>query len=351
MPGMRSETSPGRRRRRLWLSICVVLGVLAAGYSGYWLVLRAETLAAVDAWAEQRRAEGWQVDLASPHVAGFPAALRVAYSRASLRAPASLGDWIWTGERLELDVDPAAPTHPVARLHGTQTLNLLISGFQQQFTGAAREFGADVSVVDGTSTIRARDLTLRSLRGDTVRIGTASARLRPTGDADLAFNVSAEDVLLPVGTEAALGRRIDAAAIRGSVIGPLPGGPWPAAIWTWRDAGGYVQVDRMRVDYGPLDMAGSGRVSLDRGGQPVGQLNARLSGAGAAVDALRAAGAIRDSDAAGLKVAIAVLKRTPEGGGTPVVDVPVSVRNRTLFVGPAAVLRLPRIQWWRSASM
>lgn len=351
MPRMRSETVFGRGRRRRWLGICVVLAVLAAGYSGYWLVLRAKTLAAVDAWAEQRRAEGWQVGLASPHVAGFPTVLRVSYPGASLHAPESLGDWAWTGERLELEVDPVAPAHPIARVHGTQTLDMLISGFQQRLTAAARELGADVSVADGTTTIRARDLTLRSPRGDTVRMGAASARLRHTDDADLAIDVSAEDVLLPDRAAWALGRRIDAAAFRGSVIGSLPGGPWPAAIWTWRNAGGYVEIDRMRVDYGPLDMEGRGRVSLDSGGQPVGQINAHLSGAGATVDALRDAGAIRESDAAGLKVAIAVLKRTPEDGGPPVVDVPVFVRNRTVYVGPAAVLRLPRIQWWRLASM
>lgn len=59
-------------RRLLWL-----VGVFALIWSGWWFFAATSLQTGIAQWFEDRRAEGWQADLADTHISGFPTSIGV----------------------------------------------------------------------------------------------------------------------------------------------------------------------------------------------------------------------------------------------------------------------------------
>ena len=71
-----------------------------------------------------------------------------------------------------------------------------------------------------------------------------------------------------------------------SLFGPLPTGNTNAAVQTWRDAGGTVEIHSFHILWGPLGIDSAGTVALDGEMRPIGALTADITGYGDVIDAL-----------------------------------------------------------------
>lgn len=162
----------------------------------------------------------------------------------------------------------------------------------------------------------------------------------------LALTLAAAGVELPAAAAAPLGERVGRAELAFEVIGQVPGAGSPQAqAHAWRDAGGYVQVPRLLLDWGPLSLSADARLALDQAAQPSGAGSARLSGLGPTLESLADAGFIPRQTAQAGRAIVALLQRAPAGGGPPVVELPLLLRDRTLSAGRFTLLRLPPIAW------
>lgn len=70
-----------------------------------------------------------------------------------------------------------------------------------------------------------------------------------------------------------------------------------------------------------------------------------MQGLGATLDALAAVGQIPRQAAQAGRTIVAFMQRTPAGGGAPVVELPLTLSNRTLSTGRFVLLQLPPIAW------
>jgi hypothetical protein len=86
-------------------------------------------------------------------------------------------------------------------------------------------------------------------------------------------------------------------------------------------------------------------MALDGDMQPIGALTARIGGFFETIDALRAKGMLGAREAVTAKLVLGVLSKRPAGGGARILTVPLSLQHRTLYAGPVALGRVPRLAW------
>ncbi len=158
--------------------------------------------------------------------------------------------------------------------------------------------------------------------------------------------VSLTDARLDPDLVETIGRKLDRLAGEVALRGPLVAGQnGPEELARWRDAGGTVELSEFSLVWGPLRLAGAGTIALDNALQPVGAISARISGLDRLLDLLDRAGQVRPQQAAIARIALAVLTRAPADGGPPEAQVPITIQDRQVSIGPVRLLRLPPITW------
>ena len=265
------------------------------------------------------------------------------------------GGVAWRGERVGLGVALLRPRRLVVTVGGAQDLRL---GGLPALSFTADSFALEMPLETG-GPARSADFGAAGLRVRTPAGEATVARLAGhgetraaagPGEAPLAVVASADQSCLP-DRAWALGPRIAAASLDAALTGKLaPGkltpetGPaWSAAAW--RDGGGTLEVRRFAVGWGPLGLTGSATLALDAQLQPMGDANVRIVGAAETVDALAAAHILAPRAAQAAGGVLALFARAPEGGGPPQVEVPLTLRDRTLALGGFPLVRIPVWVW------
>lgn len=341
---------------RLLIGILAVLAVLAAAHTGLWLFATGRLEDELAAWQAQNRAAGWMVSAGAPVRAGWPLAAAIEVPDLAIAGGEAdiPGGLIWRVAHAELAMDLLAPRQLSVTVTGPQHLRLSVLP-EVGFT--AERFVLTIALDPGASVLAA-DLAASGLHaagmGGSFDIATLAlhtdSRLGAGKDEDaLAMTGSAEAIGLPPapgGRPWAFGPRIASISFDAGLTGPLP----PIADLTaraaaWRDGGGRLVLRRLALGWGPLGLSGKATATLDATLQPQGSATVQLVGYDATLDALAAAGVVAQRAALVAKGVLGILARPPEGGGTPRVELPVTLRDRTLTAGRFPLLRLPELLW------
>ena len=134
-------------------------------------------------------------------------------------------------------------------------------------------------------------------------------------------------------------------SFKARLIGTIKNGPLEQSLEDWRDGGGTIELEKLRVQHGPLKINTNGTLALDGGLQPIGALTAQLVGFFETIDALKRLGVVKARDAVTAKMVLGVLSRMPEGGGPAILNLALTAQNRYLYLGPVRLLELPEIKW------
>lgn len=307
---------PPPRWRRLsgvaWAGV-VVTGV-AGLYIAYWMLAANRVDAGLRAWTAAQADRGLEISFEDLDVGGFPLWLR-----AVIDAPAVAGQkgdrpWRWQTGRMTLTARPWDLSRVMFDLSGHHELSLDKGDWQMDFAATASQ-----------------------LSGSVDRGGEDGSFLM--------LSIDAAGVTLPEEDDLPFGNLVTAAGLRARVLGPVPAAPWPDLLTGWRDAGGTIEIDRLHGDYGPLKIDLDGTVALDTEMQPEGAATARVAGTGKALTALRDRGVITAADAITARLVLMALKRVPGADGRQAVELPITLQDRILYAGPAAVASLPRLVW------
>ena len=334
--------------------------VAAAAWSGLWFHLAGEFRAGIERWTEQRRAEGWAVAWRTLEIVGFPLVWKANITAPQTTRTGTAPHWFWRGpERLTLHYRPWSPRSFALAAPGRHIFGPDAGVAESTVTmdaGAAEgrlELGSDGRprrlslAIDGAS---ARSGAITPVTVATIRASLAAPQpetpavephRRPTARLDIEL----AGLRLPENTRPVLGHTVGRAALGATLLGRLPPAPLTESLAVWRDDGGTVEIERLALGWGPLSANGDGTLALDEALQPQAALSARISGYAETVDALVRAGTVRPEHAFVAKLALGALARTPEGGGPAEIAVPITIQDRQLFVGPVALIRLPRIEW------
>jgi hypothetical protein len=343
--------------RKRWVMAAGAVLVLAAAYSGYWFWLARQLNRDLDAWIGAWRALGYRIDAARAGVSGFPLALRLDIGDLTIASPPAPRHWTWTklvGLTL-LEVEPWRPLVVAVTFSGSHRLELADGPMTRTLELSARAGTAVIDLAPAGQAeqlaLGASDIRMSEPGVDATTIGSAHviARLPPTPPVDHTessadFDFALDDVMLPPTQAGPLGSRIATIEFRGRLMGSVPMGRLGQSLARWREAGGTVELTRVDGAWGPLGITASGTMALDQALQPVAAGTARVRGYAEAIDKAVAAGFMTPSEGLAAKLALGATAPPAAGGGA--ADVPVTIQNGFLSVGPLPLLQMPHIEWW-----
>jgi hypothetical protein len=343
-PNMRRWTLPV-------LTALAVLLVPIGAYTVFWLIVAARIKDGVSAWAQTAQSQKIEASWQQIRISGFPTAFRAELETADLRdgtlspspelhipalsgsaRPWDLLDW------------------QIAAQHGLSA-ELPGAGARPPVKLAARAAAGALSIAPeggGTLWLTLQDSIAEA--GERVRISSADGWVilppKPAqGHADptVAVALDLRQVQLPVATRG-LGDTIDELAFGLTVKGVVPGGKLAQAVSAWRDAGGTVELDNLRLSWGGLGATATGTIALDQELQPVGGFFGAIEGYDQVLTALVQNGHMRASDAGLARLVLTMLaKAGPDG--RPEIKTAFTIQNGQMYLGPARLDQAPRIPW------
>jgi hypothetical protein len=342
-----------RRSTRRSLAAVAVLALLlaVAAYSAFWYVAAGRVRDGVAAWAAAERARKVELSWRSIAVGGFPFGFRIDIAGAALRDAALV-----PAPELRLP-DLSASARPwdfaVWRLHARNGLSARLPGAPgqpplqlaaRQATGAVlvdAEGGADLWLrLDDASTDAGPHVAIRA--GDVwLNLPPRAPQSHTEPAAGVALVLHQVQLPQPVPP---LGNVIDELAFGLTLKGALPPGPLPQAVAAWRDQGGTVELDNLRLKWGALGATATGTIALDQDLQPIGGFSGAIEGYDQILAALVHDGHMRASDAGLARLALTMLaKAGPDG--RPEIATSFTIQNGEMYLGPAKLGPMPRIAW------
>ncbi|MBM3487740.1 MAG: DUF2125 domain-containing protein [Alphaproteobacteria bacterium] len=334
-------------RRGLVVFLLLVVVAVAAG-TAFWFHAAGAFERGLERWADERRRAGGIVSWQTVAVGGFPLALEADIAAPRYGEGGAGRGWVWEGERIRARTS----------LWQRDRIDLVLperSRLVAAGGSAALTTRAPTGIVQLDARGRTSDVALLlpeprlDLPASVLAAREARIVLRPRAPDDKTLAgplvlAAFDAVRLPAEPRPVLGPEIARLEVEAVVTGLDDASP-PGTLEAWRSAGGTVEIRRLHMRWGPLDLAADGTLALDQALQPMGAATARIGGWREVIDHLAAGGAVPTRDAAMAKSALQLLARpTPEGGRSE-IRVPLTVQASTLYLGPVKLLRVPPIAW------
>ncbi len=329
--------------RRFSMICLAVLAALLLGSGALWWWATGRVAAETELWVAARRSEGWRVAMGAPEREGWPLSAHIRLRDVVLHAPvpAPVG----------MDFGAGEVTIGVAFLH-PRTLQIRPQGTQHVRVGAGPDLGfTTVSHVfttelsdeapsqDANVAIEGLLMQAPGAAGP-LSVGHILARITMSGAAMPQLALKAERIGLPASPVAtALGAGIDSMMLDAALTGDIA-----TTLSAWRDSQGSLAVRQFSLDWGRLSVKATADLRLDARMQPSGRADASLVGVGETMDALSKAGLILPRAAMAAKAVLALLER-PQPNGPAVVQLPLTLDNRTLQLGRIPLAQMPDIAW------
>jgi len=343
------------RRTRLVAATILVIAVLVVADALLWRWVSQELQSGFAAWAAAERAEGYTVTSGAARTSGWPFAAELSVSDVSLRGP--LGDLpidaAWTAPSVQLRITLLHLRTLSVAILGDQHLRIA-GGIDLLFTAETERLTIPLQPGAPANSAALEVTQLRAsgpLNGLTIAQLRADTRLRPAalqGEPAVSLNATATGIALPQPPNLTwpLGPGISMIALDAALTGPMPRSPVLITRATgWRDGGGTLEVQHATLQWGPLDLSGSATLALDDHLQPMGAATAKIRGYIATLDGLASARIIPSQAAMAAKAVLGLMSHTPQDGGPPEVEVPLTLQNRSLSVGRIPLARLPEFSW------
>jgi len=342
------------------VALALILAALFGIYGAWWSIAATQVKLGLDLVLSQLAAQGGEYGYRAVRKSGFPFSVRVEVAAPFIKS----GRWVWRVDKLIVSAQPWSIGQINLDLSGNHEGVAVLGGQVEAYTFAADrlkwKFTLDdeisipgYNMISGHNRIRVRalesqgaGLSLR-LQGkkQTFSLGDFNLEMDQGSRALMDWGVRLRDLRIPQEMRAPLGPRLHHLDIKGQLAGVLSGESLIAALSSWRDGGGKLNVKMLDASYPPLRITGAGSLTLDSGLQPVGAIETRSRGVMETVDALVHAGLIKGLDSVAAKLALMAFSKTPDGGGERYLDLPLTLENRTLFAGSFKILRLRPIQW------
>lgn len=348
VPDMDLRTPAPLKVLRYAIIVFFSLMVLSAVYGGWWYFVASQIEAGIDTWRIQQQARGMDVQIEKRMRSGFPGTIKYKFASPTL---IQSGDqsWQWKAEQVDLAIKPWALSRMLFELKGKHQGYYQSAGIAHNFGGSAQKWQGAIDLKNGVlsqfemslSGVKLEELAQKEV----FQFAEAEISALIRQEQNPEFTVRAREIILPSSLNAPLGSKIAHFDARGMVTGDIKSGNLEKVLVAWRDSGGTLDFTNLDIDYPPLRVRGDGTVALDGTLQPVAALSVNAEGFFATVDALHSQGLIPLGTSFATKIALGVLSKTPDGGGTPYLDLPITVQDRTLYAGSIALVKLRPIRW------
>ena len=333
--------------RSLFVGLLTVAAILAVATSVYWFWWAGQLERGIAQWREQQRLQGYEVTFGGPAIDGFPLAHVARFDGPAVQTPDGA---YWRGPTLTARAALWDPRSIEISFAGRHLVERLSAGRLDSASLDSREaegllrLGSDGRLQSAAATLE----DLEILADPLGRFASGSLRLSlaPEYDANpgallgYVFSLETGALELPAGLAAPLDPTAERILAAGRLEGPvLPAEP-RLALSAWRDNGGALELERIEVDWAPLALSASGRLTLDERLRPEGQLAARIAGLPELLDRLAEQGLMAANQVANTKLAIRAFSGERDEEGRPVLVAPIILRAGVLSLGPLPLARL-----------
>jgi hypothetical protein len=334
--------------RRIVLSLTGIVLVALIVYAAYWHYVAGTLRDQLVPWAQARGAEGYIIRWDDAEIGGFPGSFRFDFTNLSF------------GTLRPLPVAMNAPTASAWAMPWNLKHWEFTTASGTRIVDTGGNVGFALRRVDGAVDVEGRvvaaiDVTAVGLTGlglaQGTGIGDAEAHIElpanpPQTHNDVALGLSLQlsDATLPM-TVPGFGNTLSGFSFTGQMKGGLPPGQIVPALTHWRDDGGTIELQSLRLRWGSLLVDASGTLALDNALQPEGAFSAVITGQDAAVDVAVKTGALKPSDAGAAKAVLGLLARPNGNNGNKAITLPMTIQNQQLYLGPAKLANIPPIAW------
>ncbi|SFR10242.1 DUF2125 domain-containing protein [Poseidonocella sedimentorum] len=323
----------------------VLVGLIA--WCGYWVWGARAKSAAVEAWFEARRAEGWQADHAGISVRGFPSRFDTVIDAPLLADPET--GLLFSAPEMRLVMLAYRPTHVIALLPETWR----IATPQDKIDVTSPDLRASLVLAPGLAleaeriTIAGTQLRLAAQSGWQVaapELSLAAERQAGEGDAQYRIGLAAEDIRLdPAPRSLRDGLPDSLGALRLDMDAAFDR-PWDRrALEDARPQPRLLDIRLARASWGALELAATGEMEIDARGTPDGDLTLQARNWRAMLALAAEAGALPevlvDQIAGGLGL-LAGLSGNPDRLELPLRFDDGQTRLGPITLGPAPRIRL-----------
>ena len=335
------------RAIQLLIAAGSLLVVIFGGYTVFWYLSVNGIQKGLERWAHDHREKGSQISLGHPTISGFPFAVRIHFEKVDLAVREN--SWRWIAPQIVARARPWNPhmisikapgMHTVKGFKNTRMLQLEEANAHFQLrsgklkTGAVRLAGIKVTSPDSPS-VTAQSLVVEIKTDAKVQTETNISQN------NLALTFDIRDVSIPKAWGLGLKGEISRLFVNAFVIGDIRFSvKLTGALHRWREAGGSIDINNLKLDWEPLSLRANGTLALDETLQPQGATSVEIEGLEPTLHALIEAGVIDARTAFAAKFA----NRTFSVGGSK-VRLPLSVQKQRLYIGPVPVQRLGQIRW------
>jgi len=346
-------------RKLLW-GLFLLLGLFAVGWVMLWLSLANQFENRLEAWANDRRAEGWLIAHGGIRLGGFPLRLSAHITTPDLAGGLQAGGehrWSWQAETLTVDIDllhrdalqlTPAGQHHIKVQEGAQRLDLLLQANRLNLTLRQGEQG------DHRIDVAGRDVRV-------IQPGPPAAL--PLGSADTLETelilhaeraLEPDKLLQPAFIELSLTAEGLRRAGRGETVradldlalmGHIGTGSLEDALAAWRDDGGTLEVRQATVQGPVIDIRLRGTVALDRDMRPLAALSGDIAGYNEILEYLTHGHWVSERDAHLARLLFAAMAEQNPVTGRTMVNLPLSIQNGIAMAGPLRLAKLDPVHF------
>ena len=327
--------------------LIVIVLVLAGLWMGYWAVGSTMLERQLSSWIDARRAEGWAADVGAVEVKGFPNRFDTILTDVQFADPAT--GVAWQAPFLQLLALAYRPTEVIVVLPETHRLStpLQTIDFTSERTRGSVILGAATTLPLERSTFVADALALSSSLGWDAELTQARFATEVVPVRQNAHRLGAE--LTGLALPRALDRALDPAGILPGRVSRLRldaelgfTAPWDRrAIEVARPQITDIDLADLSMVWGEVTFQAAGKLTVDAGGIPEGQIDIRAVEWQRLLDMAIAAGVLppelRGTFERGLGF-FAALSGRPD-----TLDAPLTFRDDRMSLGPIPIGPAPRI--------
>lgn len=343
-------------RRGFWIGLTITCIAVVHGLA--WYLVGNQIRDRMTAWIDQAGATGTEITFKALLRGGFPFAVRWTLVEPALAAPWARGNLDAAAGSVSLNVGILNPAR--FTLSG-QGLRLTVGDGPTGTHWILRSETGSATIEPSKSGAIDVAYRLASFRVDETKPGGRAAPIRLVGQAERAGGAARIARPRPAGKPLAVHQasieldditspKLERTPLNGSgrLTGTfgLHGGLGRASIEDiveWRDLGGIIDIESLKIDWRPFNLSFDGTLALDAELRPIGAGTADLRGLGPLIDREVERGGLKQSDASVAKLALALMTRPAKDGGEPVVRLPLTAQDGKLKAGPFSVGKLPRL--------
>jgi len=357
------------RRRIAKIALVTVVGA-AIAVTAAWFFFVHQTQRTIDQWADTQRDNGVEVTWQSLRFTGYPLQVNAQFGDPALIVRRSNRVATWKPPSLTFGFSSITPNAIDFASAGTHNLHLATDDKTwsavvdaetlkgqalfptedyrriEQLTG--RFAGLSVTPSDSTEPVTIDRGNFEATHRGAIPVDPQA--VHPQG-ASFEFNLATQGIRLPEGFLKAsaletLDPLIKAFSTELLVNGELDSGSVDInSLTAWRDGGGTVEFTSIELHWGPVQIAANGTLALDDDLQPVGSFATRIAGLEQFITAMETGGILSPNDAAIARITLSILTRAPEDGGPNHAEIPITLQERILRLGPVPLVQFPPIAW------